>query len=246
MRGLLREFGIFIPVGAARVVPRVRELLAEPTSRRARADPFATPGRVRRDRTLEDNIRGIERQLAESPNRWRRCHCSRPSRGRLADGHGARRARGRHPSVRLRAALRQFSWPDPEGIFQCVATAPRRDQQARGRLRAHAPRAGARSVLWHAKRGRQSPRRFNAGHARRSSDVATTSRPSPSRTSSLASSGRSGCTQRPFAAERPTPGGDTIARLNSPADCTELDIVAHRSDRRGDDADNRLALEAVY
>ena len=29
MRGLLREFGIFIPVGAEHVVPRVRELLVE-------------------------------------------------------------------------------------------------------------------------------------------------------------------------------------------------------------------------
>src|SRR4051812_48277510 len=31
LRGLLREFGIAIPVGARHVVPRVRELLAQPT-----------------------------------------------------------------------------------------------------------------------------------------------------------------------------------------------------------------------
>jgi hypothetical protein len=31
LRGLLREFGIFIPIGAQHVVPRVRALLLEPT-----------------------------------------------------------------------------------------------------------------------------------------------------------------------------------------------------------------------
>ena len=64
MRGLLREFGIFIPVGASRVVPRVRELLAEPTS--GVPDLLRSPLRVACDEigTLEDNIRVIERQLA--------------------------------------------------------------------------------------------------------------------------------------------------------------------------------------
>lgn len=65
IRGLLREFGIFIPVGASRVVPRVRELLAEPTS--------PVPGVLRSPlveaceeiETLEDHIRTIERQLAD-------------------------------------------------------------------------------------------------------------------------------------------------------------------------------------
>ena len=35
--GLLREFGVFIPVGAHRVVPRLRELLGEPTDTVPRA-----------------------------------------------------------------------------------------------------------------------------------------------------------------------------------------------------------------
>ena len=63
LRGLLREFGIFIPVGAQHVVPRVRTLLVEPTSvpmlmcstLAAACDEIAV---------LETNMRAVERQLA--------------------------------------------------------------------------------------------------------------------------------------------------------------------------------------
>src|SRR5215217_9260041 len=53
------------PVGASRVVPRVRELLAEPTS--PVPDLLRSPLRVACEEiaTLEDNIRVIERQLAD-------------------------------------------------------------------------------------------------------------------------------------------------------------------------------------
>jgi transposase len=65
MRGLLREFGIFIPIGASRVVPHVRALLAEPTS--SVPDLLRAPLRAACDEihTLEDNIHVIERQLAD-------------------------------------------------------------------------------------------------------------------------------------------------------------------------------------
>jgi transposase len=64
IRGLLREFGIFIPIGATRVVKRVRELLAEPTSRVPDLihSPLATA--CEEIDTLEENIQAIERQLA--------------------------------------------------------------------------------------------------------------------------------------------------------------------------------------
>jgi transposase len=63
IRGLLREFGIFIPVGAHHVVPAVRTLLAEPTTvpmllhttRAAACDEIDV---------LEANMRALERQLA--------------------------------------------------------------------------------------------------------------------------------------------------------------------------------------
>jgi transposase len=62
VRGLLREFGIFIPLGAQHVVPRVRELLVEPTdlpilmrtTLAAACDEIAC---------LEMNMRAVEHQL---------------------------------------------------------------------------------------------------------------------------------------------------------------------------------------
>jgi transposase len=63
IRGLLREFGVFIPVGAARVVPHVRDLLADATS--AMPDLLRSPLEVACEEidTLEGNIQVIERQL---------------------------------------------------------------------------------------------------------------------------------------------------------------------------------------
>ena len=62
VRGLLREFGIFIPVGAQHVVPRVRELLAEPGAvpvlmRAPLASASEEIG------TLETKMRDVDRQL---------------------------------------------------------------------------------------------------------------------------------------------------------------------------------------
>jgi transposase len=63
LRGVLREFGIFIPVGAQHVVPHVRALLLEPirvpvllqTTLTAACDEI---------HGLELNMRAVERQLA--------------------------------------------------------------------------------------------------------------------------------------------------------------------------------------
>lgn len=63
-RGLLREFGIFIPVGASRVVRQMRELLAEPTSRVPALLRSPLAAACEEIATLEENIRAIERQLA--------------------------------------------------------------------------------------------------------------------------------------------------------------------------------------
>jgi transposase len=63
VRGLLRESGLFIPVGAAKVVPHVRTLLADPTSQvpdslrpllERACDEIGTP---------ETDIHAVERQL---------------------------------------------------------------------------------------------------------------------------------------------------------------------------------------
>ena len=62
LRGLLREFGIFIPLGAQRVVPRVRELLGEPTSVPVliRTTLANTCDEIA---ALETNMQAVERQL---------------------------------------------------------------------------------------------------------------------------------------------------------------------------------------
>jgi transposase len=63
VRGLLREFGIFIPVGAQHVVPQVRALLAEPA-----AIPLGLQSLLAiacdEVAVLEANVRAAERQLA--------------------------------------------------------------------------------------------------------------------------------------------------------------------------------------
>lgn len=63
LRGLLREFGVFIPLGAHHVVPRVHELLGEATD----TVPVAVRGTLANAcaeiDVLETNMRDVERQL---------------------------------------------------------------------------------------------------------------------------------------------------------------------------------------
>jgi transposase len=63
IRGRLREFGIFIPVGAPHVVPRVRALLAEPTTVPTLLHTTLAAACDEID-MLERNRRAVERQLA--------------------------------------------------------------------------------------------------------------------------------------------------------------------------------------
>ena len=63
LRGLLREFGLFIPVGAQRVVPQVRELLEPPAAVPMALHP-ALAATCDEIAELEANIRTAERQLA--------------------------------------------------------------------------------------------------------------------------------------------------------------------------------------
>ena len=63
LRGLLREFGVFIPVGAQHVVPHVRTLLAEPTPVPMLLHTTLAAACDEID-VLEANMRAVERQLA--------------------------------------------------------------------------------------------------------------------------------------------------------------------------------------
>jgi transposase len=63
LRGLLREFGIFIPVGAQHVVPRVRERLAGPTPVVPVLMRTTVASICDEIGVLETNMRNVERQL---------------------------------------------------------------------------------------------------------------------------------------------------------------------------------------
>jgi transposase len=64
LRGLLREFGVFIPVGAQHVVPRLRELLGEPTDTMPCVVRGTLANACAELDVLETNMRDVERQLA--------------------------------------------------------------------------------------------------------------------------------------------------------------------------------------
>ena len=141
LRGLLREFGIFIPVGAQHVVPDVRALLVEPTPvpRLLHTTLAAACDEIG---MLETNMRAVERQLAAlAAEMARRDAVANRSRRRGDHRDRAGRARRRHPPLSVRAAFREFSRPDAEGRLQRVASTARRHQQTGRRVCAHAPDA---------------------------------------------------------------------------------------------------------
>jgi transposase len=152
LRGLLREFGIFIPIGAQHVVPRVRELLGEPTA--------TVPGAVHRTlanacteiEVLETNMRDVERQLAAIARQL-------PDVGLLqtVPGVGLITATA---LIALVGDIRRFGSGRHFASF--LGLTPKEDTSAsRRRLGAISKQGdvylrmllihGARSVLWHAK-----------------------------------------------------------------------------------------------
>jgi transposase len=64
VRGLLREFGVIIPVGAAHVVPQVRECLAQPATPIPRLLHGTLTDACEEIRELETRIREVDKQLA--------------------------------------------------------------------------------------------------------------------------------------------------------------------------------------
>lgn len=155
LRGLLREFGLFIPVGAARVVPQVRVLVKESaavpaalhTTLAAACDEIAG---------LEENMRAVERQLAALA-------VAMPDVQLLqtVPGVGLLTATA---LVALVADIRRF--PSGRHFASFLGLTPREDSSAlRRRLGAITKQGdgyvrmllthGARSVVWHAKAAAQ-------------------------------------------------------------------------------------------
>lgn len=159
LRGLLREFGFVIPVGAQHVVPRVWGLIEDADSGLPDVlrEPFAEG--CRELRTLEERIKGLERQLealaTQLPvvERWR----SIPGVGLLTAT----------AVVALTADIQRF--PSGRHFASYLGLTPREHSSgAKRRLGAISKRGdvylrmllihGARATLWHAKRLKEPDR----------------------------------------------------------------------------------------
>jgi transposase len=211
IRGLLREFGIFIPVGASRVVPGVRELLAEPTSQVP--DLLRAPLGAACDEidTLEDNIQVIERQLADFAHQIATVPLLQtiPGVGLLTAtalvalvGDIHRFASGRHFASFLGLTPKEYSSASRRRLGAI-------SKQGDVYLRTLLVQA-ARSVLWRARVAPQPTgfqRWARSTQQRRGHNIAAVAVANKLARIAWAVWSR----QRPFTAERPTPEGDGTA-----------------------------------
>jgi transposase len=151
VRGLLREFGVFIPVGAQHVVPRVRALVDEPT-----AVPLALHTTLAAAcdeiEMLEANMRAVERQLEALA-----AQLAAVALLRTVPGVGVLTATA---LIALVTDIRRF--PSGRHFASFLGLTPKEDSSgSRRRLGAISKRGdvyvrmllthGARSVVWHAK-----------------------------------------------------------------------------------------------
>jgi transposase len=153
VRGLLREFGITIPVGSHQVVPRVRQLLGEPVLPEALRPALAEA--TNEIRELEVRMRTIEKQinaLAEQTPVVARLR-SIPGIGLLTStalfafvGDVQRFPSGRHFSSYIGLTPRESS----SGLLRRLGAISKRGDAYLRMLLIH----GARAVLLHAKKNR--------------------------------------------------------------------------------------------
>jgi transposase len=153
VRGLLREFGITIPVGARHVVPRVAALLADPATALPTILYPALQSAVDEIRALEQRLREVERQIAAlATSTPVVAHLQTiPGIGLLSAtalvafvGAAQRFPSGRHFASYLGLTPREFS----SGLRRHLGAISKRGDPYLRMLLTH----GARSVLCHAKR----------------------------------------------------------------------------------------------
>lgn len=151
LRGLLREFGIFIPIGAQHVVPRVRGLLLEPTGVPTLLHTTLAAACDEID-VLDANMRATERQLAALAS-----DMADVTLLQTVPGVGLITATA---LIALVADIRRF--PSGRHFASFLGLTPKEDSSAlRRRLGAISKQGdvylrmlithGARSFLWHAK-----------------------------------------------------------------------------------------------
>jgi len=159
LRGLLRELGFFIPVGARQVVPRTWEIIADAESGLPEALRPALAEVCQEISELEDRVERIERQLealAQQIPAVQRLR-SIPGIGLLIAtalvafvGDVSRFPSGRHLSSYLGLTPREYS----SGSRRRLGRISKRGDAYLRMLLIH----GARAVLWHAKQMEQPDR----------------------------------------------------------------------------------------
>jgi hypothetical protein len=244
IRGLLREFGIFIPIGAHHVGPRVHTLLAAPTTVPILLHPMLQAACSEID-GLEANLRAVERQLAAVASDMEDVTLLQ-----TGPGVGLLTATA---LVALVSDIRRF--PSGRHFASVLGLTPRADSSAlRRRLGAISKQGDVylRMLLTHGRpscgirRPPRPPRRCRAGRFTPSSAGATTSPLSRWRINSPGSCGPSGRTTAPSPLKLKTdaPPDRVESALTRRMHRAHV-IMAHRSDRRGDEPIPAVALEAV-
>ena len=153
LRGLLREFGIVIPIGARQVLPRVEALLEDAESGIPHALRSAVADVCTEIRQLEARIEDLERQLQELAKETAVIERLRtiPGIGLLTAtalvafvGDVQRFPSGRHFASYLGLTPREHS----SGTSRHLGAISKRGDRYLRTLLTH----GARAVLWHSKR----------------------------------------------------------------------------------------------
>ena len=229
LRGLLRELGFFIPVGARQVVPQVWALVTDADSGLPEALRPVLAEAAREIGELEGRIQQVERQLERLARESAVVTRLRtiPGVGLLTAtalvafvGDVVRFPSGRHLASYLGLTPRERS----SGLQRRLGRISKRGDPYLRMLLIH----GARSVICHAKRT-ASPTGCAAGRSGASRRAATTRPPSHWPTSSRASSGRCGAAGTSTRRCDSFPTRDNVFR----GGCSEhTALKAHRSDRR--------------
>jgi transposase len=161
LRGLLRELGHFIPVGARQVVPQVQALVSDSDSGLPEALRPVLCEAAREISELEQRIRALEQQLEQLAREDARIERLRtiPGVGLLTAtalvaflGDVARFPSGRHLASYLGLTPRERS----SGLQRRLGRINKRGDPYLRMLLIH----GARSVLCHAKRSQREPDRL--------------------------------------------------------------------------------------
>jgi transposase len=159
LRGLLRELGFFIPVGARQVVPRAWEIIEDADCGLPEALRPALAAVCQEIRELEDRVEGIERQLEALAQQIPAVPRLRsiPGIGLLIAtalvafvGDVSRFPSARHLASYLGLTPREYS----SGSRRRLGRISKRGDAYLRMLLIH----GARAVLWHAKRMEQPDR----------------------------------------------------------------------------------------